>query len=83
MPVRTPTPDAVVSPLQYAVAENIRRAPACGRATVSVTVVTLASDLESRVWISYSNTNTVATDNVAIAFRQNDSAIRKVFKTFR
>jgi hypothetical protein len=52
MPVRTPTPDAVVWPLQYAVAENIRRAPACGIATVSVTVGTLASDVESRVWIS-------------------------------
>ena len=39
MPVRTPTPDAVVSPLQYAVAENCSRAPACGNTVVSVTVV--------------------------------------------
>ena len=30
IPVRTPTPDAVVSPLQYAVAVNLSRAPACG-----------------------------------------------------
>jgi hypothetical protein len=34
------------------VAENINRAPACGNMVVSVTVGTLASDLESRVWIS-------------------------------
>ena len=83
MPVRTPTPEAVVSPLQYAVAENCIRAPAWGSTVVSVTVVTLASDLESRVWISYSNTNTVTTHNVASAFRQNDSAMRKVLKAFR
>ena len=49
MPVRTPTPDAVVSPLQYAVAENCRRAPACGNTVISVMVGTLASDRESRV----------------------------------
>ena len=49
MPVLTPTPDAVVSPLQYAVAENCNRAPAWGNTVISLTVGALASDLESRV----------------------------------
>ena len=44
MPVRTPTPDAVVSPLQYAVAWNCSRAPACGRMLVSTIDVAVASE---------------------------------------
>ena len=70
MPVRTPTPDAVVSPLQYAVAWNCMRAPACGRMPVSTTVVAVASERESRVAVCWKNTNTSATTNVAIAFRK-------------
>ena len=59
------------------------RAPACGRTVLSVSPGALASERESRVSISYSNTNTVATNNVATAFRQYESAMRKVFEAFR
>ena len=53
MPVRTPTPDAVVVPLQYAVALNGRRAPGSGEPS-GLVIVCQAALRESSIWLSYS-----------------------------
>jgi len=48
-PLWTPAPDAVVSPLQYAVALKASRAPGVGMAVVSRSTACLAAYLESRI----------------------------------
>ena len=67
-PVRTCTPDAVVSPLQYAVAVKCSREPGCGEAAVSASIAKRAS----RTVASYTNTKPTTAPRVATAFRQND-----------
>jgi hypothetical protein len=56
MPLRTPTPDAVVVPLQYAVALKGSRAPGNGDPS-GLVIVSQAALRESRIWLSYINTN--------------------------
>src|SRR5262245_647035 len=76
IPVRTPTPDAVVVPLQYAVAVNSRRAPAAG-AVGSTTFTEFGSPTgfdsrESNTLTSYSNTKPVTAMHVAASFLTSD-----------
>src|SRR4029079_14538086 len=73
MPVRTVTPEAVVAPLQYAVALNCRRAPGTG--SVGSTGLALQGHTESIVVASYSNTNPVIATRVASSVRQFEREI--------
>src|SRR5512139_1030423 len=73
MPVRTTTPEAVVLPLQYAVAVNWRRAPGTG--VVGSTSFWLHGHTESMVVASYSSTNPVTATRVASSVRQVDREI--------
>src|SRR5687768_16227142 len=70
MPVRTPTPDAVVVPLQYAVALKVSRDPAAG--AVGSTAPWRAALRESIVVTSYSSTNVTIATMVASSLRQSD-----------
>jgi len=71
------TPDAVVVPLQYAVALKSSRLPARGWASVTPSAAGMANR-ESRIVASYSHTNPTATTDVASTLRQKD---REMFST--
>src|SRR5579872_2422964 len=71
-PLCTATPEDVIMPLQYAVALNARRAPGIGSADVSCMVACRAAYFESRIVVSYSDTNATAATLVTIAFRQKE-----------
>src|SRR5262245_37675076 len=70
-PVRTPTPDAVVVPLQYAVALKARRAPARGEVG-STAPRAAAASRESNVETSYRNTKPTTHTKVTSSLRHSD-----------
>src|SRR3954471_16277330 len=72
IPLWTGTPEAVVIPLQYAVALNAARDPGIGGAAVSRNVAWRAAYLESRVVVSYSDTKAPTATAVTSDFRQKD-----------
>src|SRR5688572_16482478 len=69
-PVRATTPDAVVVPLQYAVAVKSWREPAAGR--VGSTTPGGASLRESDMLISYANTKPTLATSVTMSLRPTD-----------
>src|SRR6187399_3165165 len=72
-PVRTVTPEAVVEPLQYAVAVNAIRDPG-GGGPLSVNSFWMTLYCESKMRISYRNTNPTIKATTAMAFRQKEYA---------
>ena len=74
MPDRTFTPDAVVVPLQYAVAPNVRRVPGAGSGPTSAAGPSRRPKRESRIRVSYRNTKAVTTtERRETALRQQES----------
>src|SRR5258707_12094548 len=73
MPDRTFTPDAVVLPLQYAVAEKRSRDPGIG-GEGSTAGRSRAAKRESRIVTSYNHTNPTTTTTVASTFRHSELA---------
>src|SRR3954452_19097703 len=69
-PLWTATPEAVTSPLQYAVAVKARRDPGIGSAVASCSVARRATYFESSAVTSYSDTKPTAAIAVTIVFRQ-------------
>src|SRR5712672_3285059 len=69
-PLWTGTPDAVVIPLQYAVALNARREPGSGSVDISCRVASRATYFESSAVTSYSDTKPTAAIAVTIVLRQ-------------
>ena len=70
IPVRAATPEAVVVPLQYAVASNCSRAPGVGSLVPSISSACRAANRESETVASYSSTNAVTRKSVGSAVRQ-------------
>src|SRR5881409_708379 len=71
-PLCAATPDAVVTPLQYAVALNASRAPGIGTAVVSRSTACRAAYFESSVVTSYSETKPITATTVTTLLRQKD-----------
>src|SRR5687767_9032568 len=69
IPLRTPTPDAVVVPLQYAVAVNSSRAPAPGNVGSRSAEPT---PRRSNMLTSYINTKPTMAITVTTSFRPSD-----------
>ena len=70
IPVRAPTPDAVVVPLQYAVALKRSRAPAAG--SVGSTMFSGAASRESNITTPYSRTNVTHARHMTPSFRPSE-----------
>src|SRR5215218_2625985 len=80
IPDRTFTPEAVVVPLQYAVALNERCAPAAGTGPTSAAGPTRRPKRESRMRVSCRNTKAVTTSSVASTLRQRWREISTIFR---
>src|SRR5262245_10572063 len=78
IPLCAATPDVVASPLQYAVAPKVTRAPGEGKAVISWRTPCRAAYLESRIVTSYSDANTAAANAVTKPFRQAELASLRV-----
>src|SRR5688500_2358585 len=82
-PLRTATPDAVVCPLQYAVALNCRRAPGIGRSVPLSSSACRDPYRESETVASYKSTKAATSIMLGKMRRQKYLLMRKMFEPVR